>query len=111
MESVKKMKVNYRFGDIIRPLREGTRISLQHLFAIILYCDFGILCTAFSATFRRENVFENEESVISRHSHFAIFGRLLVEMVLSFGGNRLNGGEKGPFYCGINCTLNIGSFA
>jgi len=51
-------------------------LSLEHLFAVILYCDLTKLCTAFSGTFRRENVFESVESVISRHSEFANFGKL-----------------------------------
>ena len=65
--------------------RRGFELTPEHLFAVILYCDFTKLCTAFSGTFRRENVFESLESVISRHSEFAIFGRLLVEMVNWFG--------------------------
>ena len=91
-------------------MEKGTPITLQHLFAIILYCDFSNLCTAFSETFRVENVFESVESVMSRHSAFAHFGKLLVELVLEFGSNGKNG-ESGPFFSGINRVLNIGSFA
>ena len=86
-------------------------ITIEHIVAIILYCDFGKLCTAFSATFRRLNVFEEFESVKLRHSEFANFGKLLVEAVLKFGVNRLFDEEKGPFFCGINTNLNIGYYA
>ena len=86
-------------------------LTLQHLFSIILYCDFGPLCTAFSATFRRQNVFENFQSVLTRHSKYAQFGHLLMGLVWRFGTNRRWEDAKGPFFCGINCELNIGSFA
>ncbi|MCP4477426.1 MAG: hypothetical protein GY818_04980 [Planctomycetaceae bacterium] len=94
-------------------VRKMKGLTLSHLFSVILYCDFGVLCTAFSGTFRRENVFERIEKVMARHSEFAVFGRLLVELVTKFGsdGDVKWGGERGPFFCGINCILNIGSFA
>ena len=102
---VKKLKA--------KGLEDEVELTLQHLFSIILYCDFSALCTAFSGTFRRENVFEDEDSVVSRHAEFGIFGKLLVEMVQWFGTNGYvrTDGERGPFFCGINCVLNIGSFA
>ena len=97
--------------------RNNYKLHLEDLFAIILYCDFTNLCTAFSESYRRDNVFESVESVISRHSQFAHFGKLLRKVVNAFGIDRLRGydghgsGEEGPFFCGINCELNIGSFA
>ena len=54
-------------------------------------------------------MFENIESVKARHSNFGHFGRLLVETVLDFGINGRD--ESGPYFCGINCALNIGSYA
>ena len=91
-------------------------LTLQHVFAVILYCDVDKLQREFSGTFRRENVFESDESVISRHSEYGNFGKLLVEMVEHFGisgydGNGAQNPESGPFFCGINCILNVGSFA
>ena len=91
-------------------------LSMEHLFAVILYCDFGALCTAFSATFRLQNVFEDINSLKSRHSKFAHFGRLLVETVLDFGINGYVHDENpsaqtGPFFCGLNYPLNFGSYA
>ena len=92
-------------------------VTKDHIRAIMLYCDFAVLCTAFSATFRREHVFESLESVKQRHSQFAIFGRLLVELIFEFGTNGLphepygGANEKGPFFCGLNRIMNVGSFA
>ena len=116
LKARKYMKSKRIKGKVSRgytKLAEGTPVTKEHIFAIILYCDFSKLCTAFSATFRQQNVFETMESVKQRHSHFAVFGRLLVELVWEFGvdGTERRGNEKGPFFCGLNCVLNIGSFA
>ena len=92
----------------------GTKISEQHLSSIILYCDFTDICTAFSETFRLQDIFEDVESLKKRHSKFAHFGRLLVETVRDFGINGRDstpGFQKGPFFCGLNCPLNIGTYA
>ena len=97
----------------------GAALSKEHLFAVILYCDFSALCTAFSATFRLRDEFEDIESLKGRHSQFGHFGRLLVELVLDFGINGYKPNildnnpsyQRGPFFCGLNCPLNIGSYA
>lgn len=104
----------------------GKPMTLVHLCAIILYCDFGKLCTKFSATFREEDSFEDLESVKRRHAKFGHFGRFLVESVLEFGINGIEYygdkdyssvpakdyiSERGPFFCGLNSVLNIGSYA
>merc|ERR1719361_471287 len=62
-------------------------LSHQHLCSVILYCDFGPLCTAFSETLRLEKVFEDLESLTLRHSKFAHFGQLLTETVVDYGIN------------------------
>merc|ERR550532_2329865 len=101
-------------GTTTGQIKKGQPLSQQHLCSVILYCDFGPLCTAFSETLRRENVFEDLESLILRHSKFAHFGQLLTETVIDYG---INGHvntvdyENGPFFCGINCPLNFGSYA
>ena len=93
-------------------LSKGAAVTEEHICAVILYCDCTDLCTDFSATFRQENVFESIESVKQRHSHFAIFGRLLVELVVDFGSHdRCYHIEENPFFCGLDRVLNIGSLA
>ena len=103
-----------RYGRSTGQNHSGSRLTEQHLFSIILYCDFSALCTAFSETFRLRDIFEDIESLKARHSKFAHFGRLLVETVRDFGINghyQTSGFEKGPFFCGLNCPLNIGTYA
>ena len=109
-DMVRKLKVKGRSFGSANKLKKDSPVTGEHLLAIVLYCDFTELCTAFSKTFRVDNVFASLESVRSRHSAFAIFGQLLVELVLEFGKNRKNG-ESGPYFTGINCVLNIGTFA
>ena len=107
----RKMKAAYSgFRTRTNQIKEDSPVTLEHLAAIILYCDFSKLSSAFSDTFRRQNVFESVESVISRHSVFGNFGRLLVEVVLDFGESGRDG-ESGPFFCGLNSILNIGAYA
>ena len=84
MEFVELKARKYMNTERVKKMKGVTK---EHIYAVILYCDFGPLCTAFSETFRRRNVFETMESVKQRHSRFAIFGRLLVELVLRFGFN------------------------
>ena len=108
----RQMKASNDGGSNTGQLPKSSPVTKQHLAAIILYCDFSKLCTAFSGTFRRLNVFESIESVTFRHSKFAIFGRLLVEAVCDFGEKGSGrGGEFGPFFCGLSGNINIGSYA
>ena len=116
-KSVRKFKAQRaRRGTPTGQNEKGAALSKEHLFAVILYCDFSALCTAFSATFRLRDEFEDIESLKARHSQFGHFGRLLVELVLDFGINGFKNDDnpsyqRGPFFCGLNCPLNIGSYA
>ena len=106
VRNITAVRVSYMSGGP----REGDQITQQHLIAVILYCDFSALCTAFSATYRRDGVFESVESVVERHSHFWWLGRFLKEIVHYFGtdGEPENERcERGPFFCGVNCVLTV----
>ena len=115
---VRKMTAGRAYGGTTTgQIEKGKPLTVQHLFAVILYCDFGPLCTAFSESMRMMNVFEDLESLVLRHSKFAHFGRFLVEMVVDHGVNGYESmfgdaeSERGPFFCGINCPLQFGSYA
>lgn len=60
-------------------------IDLEHIMALLLYTNWGILRAHFLETFYRRNEEESNVSLKSRHSNFAIFGRLLSESVQWFG--------------------------
>ena len=108
---------NDYFHQKWQDITNGSLISESHLISLILYCDCSDLCTNFSSTFRQKHVFESIESVIRRNSKYYHFSKLLIEAVTCFG---INGSgfencgfeyEKGPFFCGISCVINIPSFA
>eukprot|EP01084_Bolivina_argentea_P043419 80010_1 len=105
-EEVKQMTCN---GEQKHDISAGEHISKQHLYSIILYCDWSKLCSEFSGTFRKRTSFESLRSLKSRHSKYYWFGKLLVETVNDFGTIGLK--ERGPFYCGMSIVLNIPSFA
>jgi len=90
------------FGTTTGQIGRGQPLSQQHLCSVILYCDFGPLCSAFSATLRLENFFEDLESLTLRHSKFAHFGKLLSETVVDHGINGVKykdrDYERGPFF-------------
>ena len=87
--------------------------------ALIFYTDFSKLCTAFSASFRKIHSFETLASIKERNALYFWMSKALRELVELFG--RCSYGDTfdddyepldashGPFYCGMNCVLNIGS--
>lgn len=101
---VRKM-VATRVRYVSDGLREGDPVSPQHLIAIILYCDFAALCTSFSETYRKKDVFESLESVAKRHSHWWWLGRILKESVHHFGTDGES--DHGPYFCGLNVELYL----
>merc|ERR1711971_1292008 len=99
------------------PLRydipKGTALCVHHLYALILYCDFGDFCTAFSRTLRKLNWNESIASVNKRNSKFYFVSRYLREAVQHFGvvgfdhdERTVNGYEAGPFFTGVSIALN-----
>eukprot|EP01084_Bolivina_argentea_P077406 140399_1 len=91
-------------------------ITSEHLQSIILYTDFSALCTDFTSTFRKNNIFETEISIKKRNAKYLWFSRRLRESVEYFGGNWWSIGEYGqtkewkstgeePFYCGMSFCL------
>eukprot|EP01084_Bolivina_argentea_P281198 481082_1 len=100
----------------------GTEISDKHLLAVILYCDWTDLCTAFSRTFRRSKSYKPLSEARSKNAEYANWSKLLHEVVQYFGKNGESNGDddenknednnklKGPFYCGLNKEKIIPSF-
>ena len=95
------VRIRYMVGG----LREGEAITIHHLIAVILYCNFSALCTHFSATYRKTDVFESLKSIMDRHSHWYHLGQLLQECVHYFGSDGET--DRGPFYCGLNTILHV----
>eukprot|EP01084_Bolivina_argentea_P268313 455686_1 len=89
-------------------------ITLSHIISIILYCDWSALCTHFSGTFRKKNVFETMESMKKRNEKYFHFSKFLIESVIDFGNDNFIFNphrEPGPFFCGLSFIMTISSFA
>eukprot|EP01084_Bolivina_argentea_P198668 340128_1 len=110
--------------DNMHDLKKGAGILLEHLAAVILYCDMTKLCTDFSATFRKKNQFETLGALKRRHSRYGNMAKLLVEAVNDYGisGTKMsmdmetcemveNEYENGPFFTGLSCVLSLPEFA
>eukprot|EP01084_Bolivina_argentea_P120619 213819_1 len=107
-----KAKHYFNTSTVKKMRSEG--LQLEHLYSILLYCDWTELSSDFSSTFRKKSQFETIKSLISRHEKYYYFAKTLTETVNKYG---INGryeppnGEYGPFYTGMSVVLNIPSFA
>ena len=112
----RKMKSNgiyelwYHFGIV-----KGSPLSPRHLHSLFLYTDFTEFCTEFSRCFRALSDGEPIEVVVGRNSKYYHCSKALRELITLFGSrgkSKYNpDGESGPFFCGINCVLNVPQFA
>ena len=66
-------------------LEYGSPVTVQHIMALLFYCDFTKTCEEFSRTFRKIWSFESDDSLKHRHSEVAIWARLLRELIEGFG--------------------------
>ena len=91
----------------------GAPITEMHVVAILLYCDFDELSTAFSRTFRSMTLWETMESVKRRNSNFYHLSKLLKEAVHIWGTCGESSGTT-KFWCGLDfkvfapkCLINL----
>ena len=96
---------DYHFG-----IASGSPLSPRHLHSLFLYTDFTEFCTEFSRCFRALSDGEPIEVVVGRNSKYYHCSKALRELITLFGSKGY-GGESGPFFCGINCVLNVPQFA
>ena len=101
-------------------IRRGSPSSLQHLLAIIIYCDFTDLCTLFGRSLRKLSWDDDLESIMARNSMFFHISKRLRELVTYFGSDGGGGRDgkgymaevtRGPFFTGVNAELNMGEFS
>eukprot|EP01084_Bolivina_argentea_P123903 219562_1 len=69
-------------------IENGKPIGFPHIAAMMVYCNYDQLQSAFSATYRRISRNEYYKQIIQRHSKYAHLGRLLREFVECFGSTR-----------------------
>eukprot|EP01083_Nonionella_stella_P018435 51370_1 len=102
----------------------GAYLSVDHILSVLLYTDWSVLSTEFSATLRAKTPFETVSSIKNRNREFAIWSRLLRETIECFGnlGDPTKKDydleqewkdfdvEIGPFYCGLLSVIVIPEF-
>ena len=104
----RKMKSPY--GDFLHyDIPPRSPLRAHHLYALILYCDFSDYCFEFGRSFRKMKWSENIGDVKKRNAKFYFVSRYLREAVQYFGIHGFK--EKGPFFTGMSCVLNIPSFS
>jgi len=82
---IKEMKCVRNRAAIYYDTQRKNPLSVEHIMAIMIYCDWSDLCSQFSATFRRSSNDETMDCIKDRHRNFYWFGRYLKECVECFG--------------------------
>ena len=115
MKSQKVKQTTAAGGDWMRFLHydipEGSPLHVEHLMAVIIYCDFTELSENFSRTFRAIHPFESLFSIKKRNQNYWHLSKRLREIVQFYGDNKVETGIKGPFFCGINHVMPVSEFS
>jgi len=93
----------------------GAAISSNCLISIILYCDYSLLSSDFSASFRKRNSFETLKQIKKRNQKYYHWSKTLKNTVYQYGqkhykGNGLLSKLFGPFYSGMSIVLSMPQF-
>lgn len=92
-------------------LKDGSPVTVQHVMALLFYCDFTTTSKEFSQTFRKIWAFESDDALKHRHSEVAIWARLLRELIEGFGFTMEDPDRemmnRQAFYHGISGSLTL----
>lgn len=80
-------------------------IEVRHILVVLLYCNFSKFCSLFSSTYRRIPNTESDEDLLTRHSNFRDFGRLLRESVEVYGTSFEESEDVDILYHGISIEM------
>ena len=99
------MKTKGDYEQRFYGIAPGTIITVQHILSILLYTNYSKHSYLFSATYRKNDMFETNISLKTRHSEFWWWGKLLREAVEIYGECMRYRTDIGTFYHGISDTL------
>eukprot|EP01084_Bolivina_argentea_P084663 153071_1 len=97
--NIRKYRHRYRYLKRV--------ISIEHILALLIYCNFDCLQQTFSKTYRKLSFEEPDNEIKQRHSNFYFFGKLMVESVNHLGKYAET---KNRFYHGIGEELYFINF-
>eukprot|EP01084_Bolivina_argentea_P236798 398123_1 len=83
-------------------LKYGNILSLNHIIAMLLYCNYDALSYKFSETYRKINEKDNDYDIKQRHRNYYWLGRYLRECVECFGMKINDNSCNLNVYHGIN---------
>eukprot|EP01084_Bolivina_argentea_P020807 38652_1 len=86
-------------------IKINSLMSIQHLVAIMIYCNYDYLQNHFSSTFRALYSNESYYSMKRRNSNFWHLSKYLIESVYVFGNKSNDKNKINKFYHGINKEL------
>ena len=98
----RKLQCEYSIWEIPYGIRRGTPISLAHVIAILMYCNYTEASYEFSRTFRKIRAIESDRVLKGRHSEVSIWGKLLREAIECFGEETGNRPDIKAFYHGVS---------
>ncbi len=86
-------------------IKQETPILLQHIIAILLYCNFTHQSYEFSRTYRKIHALESDRSLKKRHSQFSIWGKRLRELIECYGLRMSQTKDIKVYYHGVNSEM------
>eukprot|EP01084_Bolivina_argentea_P259594 438066_1 len=102
-ELVRNLRSNHEFHAKYK-IKPDKPVTMNHLMAILFYCNTTELQSKFSSTYRQlTHVMETQDDFKRRHSHYFYFGKYLREIVEVFGDVLVE--DDIIFYHGINHPL------
>ena len=88
-------------------IADGSLVGVDHIVALLFYCNFTKQSYEFSRTYRRTSQFESDRSLKRRHSSLAKWGKKLRELVECWGHTMAIPDRKDikEFYHGISSSM------
>eukprot|EP01083_Nonionella_stella_P252437 869759_1 len=99
------------YDDNAYGLMKGSYVTIAHIMAMLMYCNYSNLQNQFSKTYRKVSPDETDESLKKRHSNYYHLGRLLRELVDCYGTSLRDIRQGAVFYHGISMNCQFKSIA
>eukprot|EP01083_Nonionella_stella_P145637 456721_1 len=97
---------------VVYEIPKGSRISEQHILAVLLYTNHIDLSASFSRSFHKLKGTERDDEIKERHSHYANWARILRETVECWGYSLWETAKtRSTFHHGISKQMTFDGFS